>query len=207
MVSRQKRLERFSRLMIWPAVLVRTLIGTLCQDALQDSYLCQGRYMSTHFSGIGTPEHSLRYLKKACAQHGLDCNLTPIACSDFNSHSVRVLLKTTDGCVFGNLLDRSSLSEARFQKLRNVDKRVQAVLRSGVRGRAWCHKHKRYCKFQDVDIDVSGSPCTAHSKMGKRAGAMHTNFQVLLTWAAFHIKRGTAVLVHENAVQDLKLEP
>ena len=154
MVSRQERLERYSRLMIWPAVLVRALIGALCRDDLEDSYLCQGRYMSTHFSGIGTPEHGLRYLKNACAQHGLDVKLTPIACLDLNKHSVRVLLKTTDGCVFGNVLDRSTLSEAGFQKLRNVDKRIERVLRSGVKPRAWCHKHKQYCTFEDVDIDV-----------------------------------------------------
>ena len=184
----------------WPVILVRVLLQAFHLSDLQESYLCQGQRLSTHFSGIGTVEQGLTYLKAELVKHGLDCKLEPVACTDYDKHSIKVLLRTSHGCVFGNILDRSKLKPHTFRNISSTSKRIKAMLRASIEPKASCHAHKKKCCVPKVDVDMSGSPCTAHSRIGKRLGTLDPNFQVLLTWARNQIKNGTPVLVHENVI-------
>ena len=57
-----ERLQRILPLFQWPSVLLRALTKAVQPSNLQESFLClEGVTMSTHFSGVGTPEHGSQW--------------------------------------------------------------------------------------------------------------------------------------------------
>ena len=130
----------------------------------------------------------------------MDVRVTAVASADYAAVCRRVLLASTHGCVFGDILERSYIDKSDFAQLATVEDRIRHMAQGGIWKKAWCYRHHRYCKCPHTDIDISGSPCTAHSRIGRRAGGLDPNFQCLLTWANAHIKSQTPILIHENVV-------
>ncbi len=63
------------------------------------------------------------------------------------------------------------------------------------------HCHKEFSgkiPNKKADVDMSGSPCTEHSSMGRQAGKAGTTCSTVGALFAQHRARGTSVFIHEN---------
>ena len=65
----------------------------------------------------------------------------------------------------------------------------------------YCEVHNRWCRFDPVDIDMSGFPCTDFSPMGKREGIQGKTFPVFLCLIAWRRCCKTPIVCLENVVQ------
>ncbi len=197
--GREGRLAELTTLFRWPHTLLENLERTLGLATLRQSLLCAtDTTVSTHFSGIGTVEQGLACLRAAGADLGITIHAQGVSSCDNNSFCVDVLNVVTDGCVFGDILERTTLRPEDFKQLPTEEARVKAMMSSRVRRLAWCQKHNKRCATPRSTVDMAGSPCQAHSRIGNRRGTLADNFQCLLAWAKIHIHSATPLLLHEN---------
>ena len=54
------------------------------------------------------------------------------------------------------------------------------------------------CPFLDVDVDVTGWPCTDFSRAGEQRREEGDTMVVFLSWAKWHRERKTPLVVGEN---------
>ena len=110
-------------------------------------------------------------------------------------------------CIFEDILARAPvaaqlMAEAQTRGMLEFDAAWKKLLQAGLGEaggkctRHWCAG----CPMVSSLVDVSGSPCTSWSRMGKRAGRGSPLMCLLLTWCLWARAVRPWVLVHENVV-------
>ena len=186
---------------------VRDHVGV---DVLVSSILMRAPTVSTHFSGIGTVELASEFLAAAAALVlGTSCRLQFVAACEKSHTCRRILAHMVPGtaCIFEDILARAPvaaqlMAEAQTRGMLDFDAAWKKLLQAGlgeVGGK--CTQHCcAGCPMPSPLVDVSGSPCTPWSRMGKRAGRGSPLMCLLLTWCLWARAVRPWVLVHENVV-------
>ena len=117
-------------LFAWPVKVMHSLITSVPPSDLHASILYDSSTtVGTNFSGIGTVEQGFAYLKNASVTLGVPIPAAHVVSGDVSKTCRSVLkhLGKNKVCVHGNILDRTSLSSAKFCKLRTVHKKIKAM--------------------------------------------------------------------------------
>ena len=195
-------LDDVKKLWTWPSALAETVIKLITMEVLMTTMLCSSlTTVATCFSGLGTVEQGLSYFKQAASELGLATSYCFVAATDQAAKCRNALLQVCDGCcVYDDVLNRTKADKNKFRKLCSVGDRIAYMRKQKMARTGWCHRHHKQCKYPKPTVEVAGSPCPAHSRIGLRRGGLADDFICLLSWAAFHIKHQTPLLVHENVV-------
>lgn len=184
----------------WPE---RALTVLAHQVDLRGTILQEGGQLSTHFSGIGTPELALKVLWHAAQRCGVVVGpFEPVSACDTNATCRNMLaaaMEGTDGCVFGNILDRlPGAVRDQVENLGDFEEQRRAILRVGLAPRAFCYRGKSLAHCPKATVDMSGSPCTDYSILGDQQGRDGKTVNAFLTWAKVQSQNDTPLVIHEN---------
>lgn len=195
----------------WAYVCLHTLVVHLGSENLRNSLLADRVSYSTHFSGVGTVELSVRFLQAAWSTVlGTPFQLKSIAACEKKPSNRALLLALSageEGCVFEDILARSPTASSHHAHAITAGtlefSRVWACLRDDspvcdTAGR--CSRHLRMCTTPRPLVDVSGSPCTPWSSAGRRSGRCSPVSCLFLAWCQWARFAMPLVLVHENVV-------
>ena len=154
--------------------------------------------LSTHFSGMGTVEAGVDYVRQLFPWVGVHT----VASGDISAKCRKLLLGGSQSCVFGNLLHESVLTPAMFATVKDLTAKADLMYKTAmhVKNVAWCYQHNCYYKRVGGDVEMGGSPCVDHSRIGKRMGAKGSTFQLLLQWCAWVLYSGSLLAIHENVL-------
>ncbi len=187
----------------WPSVLLTALVALLGEDALRQSILCaDGGLLVTHFSGIGTVEAGLHYMREACARMfdfriGLSCTES----ADIEESCRGVLLHMThDCCVRGDILDVLGASLAQVLRHEHIDDQILEAVKGGINIHPWCYRHDDFCSLVSPTIMMAGSPCVDWSGMGCRGKEHGKKFSCLLAWLMCVLFLMPPLVIHENVL-------
>lgn len=187
--------ERLRRLQSWPDLLMKTIIAALTAELLATSMLAGPVSFASSFSGMGTMEVALNILAAVAAQNGLHMESNILHSCDWDRTCQRLLAQHAP-CVFKDVTEFTNCLKARFQGCKNYVLKCRLLKRVSLKRRAWCTKHKQNCFVPIPRLTGGGSPCTDHSKIGKRAGVNGDTVFPYLSWG--RIASQSAVIVHEN---------
>ena len=92
------------KMFTWPSVVLTTLIK-LMGDLLNSSILCSDQTtVGTSFSGSGTVEQGLEYIKGCAVGLGVNISCNCVSAVDYARSCIKVLQKVLSGCIFNNIL-------------------------------------------------------------------------------------------------------
>ena len=173
------------------------------------SLSCLRRHVSasSHFSGQGTFEVALTFLKAAAAGLSMPvlrvCNI--FAC-DSSPGCRRVLQQRLGGtCIYKDImamLGWGTASSTCVQKGRlDYEAACRRVASASIVA-APCHTHGGCCPVRAPDVDVSGSPCTPWTNMlgATRLKRKHPLTLLLLIWCQIILTLQVPLVIHENVV-------
>ena len=153
------------------------------------------------FSGIGTAEKACEVVRVPLDKMlGSKHTTRTVGLTELALLPRSILMKMfEESCIFDDVLDGIGLSMKNYMKIPTVKKRMRRVLRSGkVKKKHWCYNHGKRRKRPWRHLEIGGSPCVAHSKIGKKAGTKHHTFFTFLMWARKIKDDEVPVSIHEN---------
>ncbi len=198
------------RIFEWGFGLFAALEGVLSRPDLAHSLLYTTLQVSTHFSGVGTVERAAPFLASASRRClGQELQMRFISACESNKRNQDVLrtLLGESSCIFTNILDGSPVAADAFKAAVSRKTRIDfqglwaAMQAEGFAfdvGR--CVGHGHTCRTSRPDLDVSGSPCQAWSRGGKREGRRSHLTALFLVWCLWARAVQPLVLIHENVL-------
>ncbi len=199
-IQRRAKMANANR---WHYVLLAFLVTTFGLGNVRDSALCNAESCSTFFSGMGAVEMAIEYLASGVTTYDLPFKMHPVSALDLHSLTRPILAArygaahVTMECNILQLFDLPMWSEEWGWELK-----LQVLLGAPMRdtyvspsGETW--------SIPTADCDCSGSPCRDFSPNNayRRDGRDGVNNSAFLAWCAWHIRRGTKILFHENVQQ------
>jgi hypothetical protein len=175
----------------WHFKVVQTLKKHIPDTDLKTTMLCDRLRVSTSFSGAGTIEIGMHHLKIAVASElGHTFEPTSVSACDINKFCQELLVRHAPH-VFQDVMDR--LPEKMHKSLGQSSPQdtMGTIARARLRTRSWCTVCNKLCQVPVSDFDMSGSPCTDWSMIGKRRKAAGPCLPLFLVWARYHVQVGT----------------
>ena len=168
---------------------------------------------SSACSGVDAPHAALvdihASLRKHCARTRQDVRLQdPPKCLysiEWDSACQGELLKTHDGCVFGDLASffTNDVQEHLPTLFDDPGKALDALgpvvkQGKGIKSHAWCFRHNRVCHCRETDRHVAGTPCTAFSAQGARKKEADVTIIYFLAWVGLRLLLQDCIVLFEN---------
>jgi hypothetical protein len=204
--------ETLSRSFRWAFVCVRALCEHMGPSSLKKTLLSQPVPFTTHFSGVGTVELAVHFLRAASREIlGMPLQLEWVAACEKKPSNRACLLASSSGesqgCIFGDILARSPVAAEHHARAIAAGRANYAAVWGALRvdgllldTAGYCSRHGRSCQLPRPALDVSGSPCTPWSSVGHRGGRASPVTCLFLTWCQWARHVQPLVLIHENVV-------
>ena len=154
----------------WSGACLAAVRAVHGREALEASLCGRSIKLSTHCSGVGSPELAAQQLEaSSMSALGFQLDLKFVSACEKNRSCQKILCRRTGaGHIFTDM----------FQYFPNWDQRMRtpsesyAILRAGCEPQRsrFCHLHQGHCQGPSVDVDLCGSPCQPWSKYGLRKG-------------------------------------
>jgi len=188
------------------------------RDDLKDIFMGRIIRLSSSFSGICSPELTMRIIKRvinALILNDVPADMQFDVSSEYAIEHASLcqeeILGQEESAIPDHLFNDQAefLPKAVHQKLFDSkgkpreDLRLnikQEVMSSTTRKKAWCVRHGDWCPISQSDLHVAGSHCTDHSTMGLREMDFGTKRIFLYIWARQRLDLDDFFIIHENVV-------
>jgi site-specific DNA-cytosine methylase len=159
--------------------------------------LCLALLMTTFCSGVGTAESAVNDIRRAFATLGIAVRIdVEFSCDAAASCRAYLLRHRLGNHVFGNMCDLVQVPQ--WDHAWSYLAKWHVIFSSLPNDMMFCFRCGVYHVIGGGDLDVSGTPCQDHSRVGSRLGIDGPRIHIWLVYCHYHRRRQTAILIHEN---------
>lgn len=192
----------------WPTYLFTFLVAVVGVAGIADSLLAQKLSVSSFFSGVGTAELAQQSLCVAGAALGFSLGLTTASVCDSGRRNLDTLAfrVSSNCCIWSDILAFSPVGQTLYEKALAAGSldfwATWRELRNAGLFKATdkCKQHPGICETPSTHVDISGPPCQAWSRAGKRLGLRSPGMVLLLVWCVWLLTAKPLCVILENVV-------